>query len=166
MLLHLATVVEELERSLRTLHPKQSFGIIFFQQNDALVVPPAKRLVSANAQNVDSAMHWIRTSGKVIPAGGSNPINAMKLAIKLQPDVMYLLSENITGAGRYEIPSDELLTSIAAINPVDSRNGLRRVQINCIQYLSEDPMGTMRKIAEIHGGNDGYTFIPRGKVEN
>ncbi|MFT4592992.1 MAG: hypothetical protein ACI9JK_000696 [Phycisphaerales bacterium] len=166
MLLHLATVVEELERSLRTLHPKQSFGIIFFQQNDALVVPPAKRLVSANAQNVDSAMNWITTSGKVIPAGGSNPINAMKLAIELQPDVIYLLSENITGAGRYEIPSDVLLASIDAINPVDSRNGLRRVQINCIQYLSEDPMGTMRKIAEIHGGNDGYTFIPRGKVEN
>jgi hypothetical protein len=59
-----------------------------------------------------------------------------------------------------------LLASIDSINPVDSRNGLRRVQINCIQYLSEDPMGTMRKIAEIHGGNDGYTFIPRGKVEN
>jgi hypothetical protein len=47
---------------------------------------------------------------------------------------------------------------------VDARNGLRRVQINCIQYLSEDPMQTMRKIADIHGGKDGYTFISRGKV--
>nr|MBC8421567.1 hypothetical protein [bacterium] len=30
MLLHLSTVLEELERSLRTLHPKQEFGILFF----------------------------------------------------------------------------------------------------------------------------------------
>jgi hypothetical protein len=75
-----------------------------------------------------------------------------------------LLSENITGAGRYEVPVDALLASIDKINPVDSRNGLRRVQINCIQYLTQDPMQTMQKIADIHGGDDGYTFIERGRV--
>ncbi len=164
MLLHLSVVLEELERSLRTLHPKQEFGIIFFQQNDAIIVPPRKQLISATTDNIDSAMKWISTSGKVIPAGGSNPIRAMKSAMRFKPDVIYLLSENITGAGRYEVPVDELMESIDSINPVDARNGLRRVQINCIQYLSEDPMQTMRKIADIHGGKDGYTFISRGKV--
>ncbi|MBT4531235.1 MAG: hypothetical protein HOC27_08515 [Phycisphaerae bacterium] len=164
MLLHLSVVLEELERSLRTLHPKQEFGIIFFQQNDAIIVPPRKQLISATADNIDSAMKWISTSGKVIPAGGSNPIRAMKSAMRFKPDVIYLLSENITGAGRYEVPVDELMESLDSINPVDARNGLRRVQINCIQYLSEDPMQTMRKIADIHGGKDGYTFISRGKV--
>ncbi len=164
MLPHLSIVLEELERSLRTLHPKQSFGIIFFQKEDAIVVPPKQSVVPASASNISKAMVWVSTSGKVIPFGGSNPIKALKVAMKLKPDVIYLLSENITGAGRYEVPVDALLASIDKINPVDSRNGLRRVQINCIQYLTQDPMQTMQKIADIHGGDDGYTFIERGRV--
>jgi hypothetical protein len=164
MLLHLSIVLEELERSLRTLHPTQEFGIIFFQQNDAIAVPPARSLVSATARNISKAMNWTITSGKVIPSGGSNPIRAMKKAMTLKPDVIYLLSENITGAGRYEVPAAELLQSLDKLNPIDSRNGVRQVQINCIQYLTQDPMRTMQRIAEIHGGNDGYTFIERGRV--
>ena len=109
-------------------------------------------------------MEWVNTRGKVIPSGGSNPINAMKMALKLKPDVIYLLSENITGAGRYEIPVNELLGSLDQLNPVDERNGLRPVQINCIAYLTQDPHRTMQRIAEIHGGDDGYTFIERGRV--
>ncbi len=164
MLLHLSTVLEELERSLTTLHPKQEFGILFFQQDKAIAVPPRRKLVFANASNVSEAMHWVNTSGKVIPSGGSNPVNALKDAMQLKPDVIYLLSENITGAGRYEVPVEELLHELESINPVDSRNGLRRVQINCIQYLTHDPLKTMQRIAEIHGGDDGYTFIERGRV--
>jgi hypothetical protein len=164
MLLHLSTVLEELERSLRTLHPKQEFGIIFFQQEKSIVVPPRKSLVAANAKNITSAMEWVNTSGKVVPSGGSNPITAMKTAMKLKPDVIYLLSENITGAGRYEVPVSDLLKSLDELNPIDERNGLRRVQINCIAYLTQDPQHTMQRIAEIHGGDDGYTFIERGRV--
>ena len=163
MLPHLSTVVEELERSLRTLHPKQEFGIIFFKQNNAIAVPPRKSLVFANANNIRTAIEWV-TSGNVIPSGKSNPINAMKTAMKLKPDVIYLLSENIRGAGRYEVPVNELLDSLNRINPVDARNGLRPVQINCIAYLTPDPQRTMQRIAEIHGGDDGYTFIERGRV--
>jgi hypothetical protein len=88
----------------------------------------------------------------------------MKNAMKLKPDVIYLLSENITGAGRYEVPVEQLLGELDDLNPIDSRNGLRRVQINCIQYLTQDPLRTMQRIAEIHGGDDGYTFIERGRV--
>ena len=164
MLLHLSTVLEELERSLRTLHPKQEFGIIFFQQEKSIVVPPRKSLAFANAKNISAAMEWVNTSGKVIPSGGSNPINAMKTAMKLKPDVIYLLSENITGAGRHEVPVSNLLKSLDNLNPIDDRNGLRRVQINCIAYLTQDPQQTMQRIAEIHGGDDGYTFIERGRV--
>jgi len=57
-----------------------------------------------------------------------------------------------------------LLAALNRLNPVDSRNGLRRVQINCIAYLTQDPLSTMQRIAEIHGGDDGYTFIERGRV--
>jgi hypothetical protein len=164
MMLHLSSVLKELERSLRALHPKQEFAIIFFQKRKAIQVPPKGDLVFANANNVAKAIRWIHKSGKVIPTGGSNPIVAMKDAMRLKPEVIYLLSENITGAGQYEVPPKELLLEIDALNPKDSRNGMRQVQINCVQYLSQDVRGTMKKIAEIHGGEDGYTFIERGTV--
>ena len=91
-------------------------------------------------------------------------MNAIRTAMNLKPDIIYLLSVNITGAGGYEVPAEELLASLDIINPVDSRNGLRRVQINCIAFVTQDPLHTMQRIAEIHGGDDGYAFIERGRV--
>jgi hypothetical protein len=84
--------------------------------------------------------------------------------LRLKPDLLYLLSENIRGAGEYEVSPEQLLASLDAMNPVDSRNGLRHVRINCIEFLTSDPANTMLKIAENHGGIDGYTFIDRSKV--
>ena len=100
----------------------------------------------------------------MIPTGSSNPIGGIQTAIRLKPDVIYVLSENITGSGQFEVSPKEVLEKLDASNPVDPRNGLRKVQINCIQYLTHDPLGTMRQIADIHGGEDGYTFIERGRV--
>jgi hypothetical protein len=164
MLLHLSTVLHELQRSLTTLHPKQEFSIVFFQQNKSITVPPRNSLRPATPHNISTVMEWIQTSGEVIPTGSSNPVAAIRTAMKLQPDVIYLLSENITGSGVYEVPPDELIAQLEKLNPVDPRNGRRRVQINCIQYLTKDSLGTMQRIAEIHGGDDGYTFIERGRV--
>ena len=164
MLLHLSTVLHELHRSLTTLHPKQEFSIVFFQQNKSITVPPRNSLRPATPHNISAVMEWIQTSGEVVPTGSSNPMTAIRTAMRLQPDVIYLLSENITGSGRYEVPPDELIAQLKKLNPVDPRNGRRRVQINCIQYLTKDSLGTMRRIAEIHGGDDGYTFIERGRV--
>jgi hypothetical protein len=164
MLLHLSTVLHELQRSLTTLHPKQEFSIVFFQQNKSITVPPRNSLRPATPHNISTVMEWVQTSGEVIPTGSSNPVAAIRTAMKLQPDVIYLLSENITGSGRYEVPPDELIAQLEKLNPVDPRNGRRRVQINCIQYLTKDSLGTMQRIAEIHGGDDGYTFIERGRV--
>ena len=70
MLLYLSTVLKELERSLRTLHPNQEFGVVFFQNDKTIPVPPKRSLVSANAANISDAMRWINTSGEVVPTGG------------------------------------------------------------------------------------------------
>ena len=165
MLLHLSSVVSELERSMLELHPKQSFSILFFQQDDAIQVPPRGKLQSANGSNIQAAVQWIKRSGKVIPSGSSNPIAALRSAIRLRPDVIYLLSENITGSGQYAVSAEAVLASLDRLNPIDPATGLRRVQINCIQYLTSDPSQTMQRIAAIHGGEDGYTFIMRGTVD-
>ncbi len=164
MLLHLSTVLDELERSLQALHPEQSFGILFFQKDNAIHVPPKGKLQYAHGTNIQDAMDWIRSSGYVIPSGSSNPVTALRRAIRLKPDVIYLLSENITGSGKYAIESSELIEAIDSLNPIDVKTGKRDVEINCIEYLTHDPNGTMAQIASIHGGDDGYTFVSRGTV--
>jgi len=164
MLLHLSTVVRGLEQSLFDLNKKQSFAILFFQKDQVIAVPPLNRLVSANTKNIKKAMQWIQYGDNVVPTGRSNPTKAIARALQMKPDLVYVLSENIRGAGQYEVSPEQLLASLDSMNPVDSRNGRRRVRINCIEFLTTDPANTMRRIAENHGGIDGYTFIDRSKV--
>ena len=164
MLLHLSTVERELERSLHDLHEQQSFAVLFFQKNRVIAVPPVSKLLPATKANVDNAMDWIRSGDNVIPTGSSNPTKAIARAMRLKPDLIYLLSENIRGAGQYEVSPEQLLASLDSMNPVDARNDRRRVRINCIEFLTRDSKNTMRRIAEEHGGIDGYTFVDRGTV--
>jgi hypothetical protein len=157
----LQVVLQELARSLDTLSQEQQFSIIFFQQDRALVVPPGKLLPATEAEKA-RALQWIRQS--VIPAGNSNPVPALERALSLRPDVIFLLSDNITGAGQYEVDQRDLLKALDRLNPRDGRSGRRPTQINCIQFLDPDPLDTLALIAAEHGGRDGYKFLDRREL--
>lgn len=163
MIRGLPIVLEELTRTLDLLEDDQYFGVIFFQGNEAIPVPP---LTKALTQGVDDererVLEWIRRH--VVPEGRSNPMKALKLAIRNEPDVIYLLSEDITGSGQWEISAELLLEELAALNPVVASTGQRRVRIQCVQFLDPDPLGTMRRIADMHGGRTGYKFLDRGEL--
>jgi len=156
------TVLDELARSLDALVPAQSFSIIFFQRNLAIDVPPAGRLVPVSRRSTAAAIAWARR--EVIPAGRSNPVEAMRRALALKPDCIFLLSSNITGAGQFEIDRGDLLATLDRLNPIDSRSGRRRSQIQCIQFLDPDPLDTMREIARRHSGETGYRFLDRDEL--
>jgi len=156
------TVLDELSRSLTSLVPAQSFAVIFFQRNAAIPVPPANRLVPVSRPATRQAVEWARSN--VVPAGRSNPVEAMTRALALKPDCVFLLSSNITGAGQFEIDRDELLAVLDRLNPIDPGSGSRRTRIHCIQFLDEDPLDTMRVIAERHGGEGGYKFLDREEL--
>lgn len=164
MLLRLPEVYDEVERSLKTLHPKQSFGIIFCKNGRAVIVPPKRTLVFATASNIEKAMEWIASCKELVGSSSSDPLNALKAAFNVSPDVVYLLSQDIEGKREYVVNAVALLEELDRLNPIDTRNGLRKVKIKCIQYWGEKQDQLMQKIAEIHGGNDGYTFIERGRV--
>jgi hypothetical protein len=58
-----------------------------------------------------------------------------------------------------------LLAMLDELNPViDDLTGRRRTQINCIQYREEDPLDTLRLIAEKHGGPNGYKFVSKQEL--
>jgi hypothetical protein len=162
MIRMLPIVIDELNKSLERLSPKQSFAIVFFQRNEALLVPPINRLTPADPDARRAALAWIKSN--VIPSGRSNPLKAIESALRLQPDAIFMLSENITGSGEFEIDQRDLLERLEQLNPIDPRTGRRRTQINCIQFLSIDPIDTLRKIADTHGGPNGYKYLDRSEL--
>jgi hypothetical protein len=156
MIASFRVVLDELARSLEALSERQSFAIIFFQAGEALAATPAARLVAATDSARHEALAW--TAANVVPQGRSDPLAAFETALTLEPDVIFLLSENITGAGRFEIDQADLLARLETLNPAEER-GRRRSRINCVQFLSTDPLETLLRIAERHGGASGYRFL-------
>ncbi len=154
-------VISELENSLRSLSPKQFYGVLLFQQTDSIEVPPKGKLQSAQNQNITESMNWIES--EIIPTGRSNPTAALRRAFILDPDVIFIVSTDITGSGEFEIDKTKLLSTLDQLNPM-RRSGTRAVRIRCIQLLDDDPLGTLETIATQHGGREGYAFISRGPL--
>lgn len=157
----LPIVIDELSRSLRGLSSDQSYAVFFFQRNESIVAPPGERFAQATPDQIERTLRWIRQ--RVVPAGRSNPLRALESALRLRPDAIYLLSPGITGSGEFEIPQRELLDRLDAINPADGV-GRRRTAILCIQFIDVDPLDTLRRIAEVHGGANGFRFLSRAEL--
>jgi len=62
------------------------------------------------------------------------------------------------------IDRDTTLALLDRLNPRDPATGLRRATIQCIQFLAEDPGGTLSAVADAHFGEGGYRFIARSAV--
>ncbi len=73
----------------------------------------------------------------------------MKLALRRKPDAIWLLSDNITGSGAYQITQDDLLATFAKEKQVTHTTS---VPIHTIQFIYPDPLGTSKAIADAHGG--------------
>lgn len=154
-------LARELATSLSQLDQRQSFAVIFFQRNEAVKVPPGT-LLPATSENVRRAVAWFEQS--VFPSGRSNPLAALEAAMALKPDLIFLLSAGVTGAGEYEIAADDLLRAIDRLNPSSSRSGRRRVRIQCIGFLDRASASVLEQVAAIHGGPDSYRFLSRDEL--
>lgn len=153
-------VIDQVERTLRRLVPRQSFSVVLFRAGVAEPLPIDGRLRAATTPAIDEAAEWMRN---LRPEGRSDPAAALRAAFAVDPEVVYLVSTDITGAGVYEIDRDALLELLDRLNPTDA-DGRRKTVIRCIQLLDEDRLGTLRKIARMHGGDErepGFAFIGR-----
>ncbi len=156
MIRSMRIVIEELARSLDGLSAEQSFAVIFFRGDEAVMVPP-QRLVDATPDTKIQALTWINDN--IVPGGRTNPVAAIEAALRLESDAIFLLSDNITGSGQFEIDQQDLLELLDQLNPVTTETGRRSTVINCIQFLYPDPLETLKKIAAQHGGPKGYKFL-------
>lgn len=156
-------VLRELRKSISQLSGRQQFTIIFFQQENVIEVPPfgidAKRATSEIKQQVNE---WLREDKyNIVPQYKGNPVKALQRAFRYQPQLIFLLSDEITGQGQYEIDQQDLLGEIDRVN----RSGTK---INTIQFIYPDPLlkagkrGTMDLIAERSGGV--YKFVSKEEL--
>ncbi len=189
MLTYLPIVIDELIRSIDQLDDRQNFGVVFFKNQEAIIVPapiarnntngnPSKsrthqsvkgrthELLAGTQENKLHVFDWIDLDrGNIFAQGGSNPVAAIKVALQdltPTPDIVFILSTDITGVGEFEEDQKDLLQMIQRLNK--TKNGSFRSVIKTIQFITEDPLQTLEIIAKQNGGIEGYRFLSRADL--
>lgn len=161
-------VINELKRVVNDLSPKQKITIIFFSGKGVdEVVGGSKRtgLRPCTPQFKESIRDWVSLENFRYETGGRGSQHveaAIQKALSYKPQLVFLLSDNLTGGGlgasQHEIFQPELMAAIKKQN-----KGTPPAKFNTIQFLYEDPLvraglkGTLKLIADETGGN--YKFM-------
>lgn len=133
-------VRDELKRSISALRRSQRFHVIFFNSRGPLESPPGHPV---NAIDVHRE-RFFEFLDNVVPRGGTKPAAALRRAMALKPDVIYLLSDGID-------------FDPGLFSDLDEWNPKRRVKIYTIAYLDPTGREVLEQIAREHGGE--FTFI-------
>ena len=132
----------EVTRSISALSSWQEFFVIFY--SDKYLPMPAEHLVHATPELLKKYIHWMEDVG---PSGGTDPTIALRLALALRPDVIYLLSDGI-------FPT-------AVVDAVEKANPNNRTTIHTIAYYSPSGEELLRKISSANGGKHIYVQPPK-----
>ena len=158
-------VIDHLRETIAGLSEPQEFTVLLFQADQVIESPPPG-LKRASPRNKDAVLQWLADKD-YISGGSSDPVVAIRRALRYRPQLLFLLSDNLTNAGKgpYEVPQWRLIEEIEQAN-------LGNTKIKTIQFLHEDPLehtpgreGTMKRIARLFGAgengnlNEWYTFI-------
>lgn len=128
----------ELLRSIGRMSVNREFFIVFF--NDEALPMPAQRLQPARRPLQERYLRW---AAKVEAIGQTDPRTALRLAVRLQPDIIYFLTD-----GR--VPE-------ATVQDV-TRANRGRVAIHTFCIGNRDGESLLKEIARHNGGE--YHFVP------
>jgi hypothetical protein len=157
MISSLTDVFAEVNRSVGALLPTQRFGVVLFSDagNAQTTVVFDPELREANTRNREQLKTWL---AGVTANGRSNPMDGLRAALKLKPQVIFLLSRSIsrTGGGVWDVGPEVTLNELDRLNPQlpPGPDGVKRraTLIKTIQFQEPDSTGIMQQIAERHGG--------------
>jgi von Willebrand factor type A domain len=122
----------ELRRSVMGLQFPQRFTVIFYNQHP--IPMPGIALKSAELATKDQFLAWLRM---IEPDGGTEPRGALKIALSLNPDAIYLLSDGAFPNG--------------VVEETAQRN-TRKIPIHCIDLAGGSAGDHLRRIARDSGG--------------
>ena len=180
MITSLKFVLAELERSVRSLSSAQKFQVVLFRERGEsqyeTFSPRGEAggsLIPATPANKAALREWLRT---IAPTVRSNPLDGLRRGLTYSPDAIFLLSRSIRrsggaagdGTGSAAIGEGaggvwgrgkaEIMAELDKLNPL--RGNHRRVVIKALQFLEEDPTGTMQAIGDEHGDGPGsYSVV-------
>ncbi|MEM6506633.1 MAG: hypothetical protein AAF711_14450 [Planctomycetota bacterium] len=164
-------VINELKRVVNKMQPRVENGrtvyqeatVIFFSGEGVHEVPGGggiKGMRPMTPQFKAQVQEWVALENFNYDTGGRGSAHvkaAMTRALSYEPELIILLSDNLTGGGQgatqHELMQDDLLEMIHKHNKAKPPT-----KINTIQFLYEDPLvrhglqGTLDRIAEETGG--------------
>lgn len=161
-------VVNELKQVINQTSAKRNATVIFFSGKGVHEVPGGggvRGLRPMTPAFKTQARQWVTLENFKYHTGGRGSAHvkaAMARALSYKPELVILLSDNLTGGGQgatqHELMQDDLLELIHEHNKARPP-----AKINTIQFLYEDPLvyqgleGTLNRIADETGGD--FRFI-------
>jgi len=150
---------KELLEAIKRLSKDQSFYVLFFDQDAARMTfapdtDPVPGLVAATKENVYKLERWVET---VENERQTNPLEAMKFAVAMLPDVVFLLSDGkFTDRGG-------TLDFLQIGNEFKESKKLKRpkIVIHTLGFYSRDSEETLKQISDAYKGI--YRFVPDPK---
>jgi hypothetical protein len=144
MLTKMATLKEELDKTVSRLRATQSFDILFFQGNN--VESFSNSLTPATPEFRRKAANWLEG---ISSQDVTNPLPALEMAMKLRPEVLYFLTDAA------DFPDTNAVLALIA-----KYNSDRKIKINTILFVEDKAEhakntaseGLMKKIATDSGG--------------
>ena len=128
-----ARATMEVRRSVLALQAPQQFEVIFYNEG-ATPMPGGPQPRPADSQNKSQLVSWLRM---IDPDGGTDPRSALRQALSLRPEAVFLLSDGEFPKGTTEI--------VAGINP-------QRIPIHCVDLSGGEGGDHLRRIARDSGG--------------
>ena len=137
----LRAVKAEFLASLDSLDTVHQFQIVFYNEKPVLFNPSGTpgRLAFANEQNKDRARRFIET---IVPDGGTEHEDALRLAIKMRPDVIYFLTDaDEPQLSRRQLNSIQRLAAGITIHAIEFGPGLKPAGKSFLAVLAEENGG-------------------------
>ena len=164
-------VKAELAESVARLEEDQEFQVIVFRMPagenataiDYFHAPDGlPSLTHAVPAAKESVRPWLES---IYPQGRSDPLLGLESAMRLSPDIVFVLSRGIQRSGvDVKARNREILDALDRINPRQPGGG-RLARIKTIQFIDDDPTGLMQAIANEHGdGPASYRVVSRREV--
>jgi len=148
----LAVAKEQLLASLQSLEKTHQFQIVFFNEEPS--IPPIGRtpgqLLFATDQNKALARKFVRS---IIPAGNTDRRKALSLALKLQPDVVFFLTDADDPMWPEQLETIRRLSNGISINAIEFGSGPPPRKENFLVRLARET-----------GGKYGYVDISKFPV--
>lgn len=137
-------VLDELCTTIRSLEEEQSFFLVFFSNKTFPMMWPVKEchLIPASKHNKERVINW---ATQVVPSENTQPQNALRMALKMKPELLYFLTDGEIPDSTIDIAKDHC-TRVTRIHSIEIRDEL------LLLIKEEDLNPMLAEIAQIGGG--------------